>query len=366
MYKWLKIIIFNLFLLNCIPYIQMKRYECQVRVAVISAADSVIVSGIKDERYLKDYKIKTTDSLPILLNPFNGRVVVNGKPYRGRIEVKKINDKIWLINVLNIEDYLKGVVPCEIGKIDKKIMEAAKAQAVAARTYAHAHLGQYAEMGFDLYATVKDQVYEGMRVEDSVINQAIKMTCGIVLTYKGNPIDAKYHSTCGGYTADYCETWGGSPISYLKSKKCEFCKESPHAFWQREMTKQEFFSNLRANLRKLGNPIPDTEFIKSLKFKRSQKSKRILEVKIVTSQREYKIIGYNIRKLFGSVKDPDGVLKSSYINIYVKNDRIVIEGRGYGHGVGMCQYGAIGMAKKGKKFKEILNYYYQGTKLVRL
>jgi len=365
MVKWLNIVILCGIYISCIPYVQPKRCQRLIRVAILTGLDSINVSGIKENQYLENYKIKINDSLPVFIKPYGNKVKVNNKFYYGYLEIKKIDNKIWVINILDIEDYLKGVVPCEIGKINERLIEAAKAQAIAARTYAYAHLNNYANLGFDLYATVKDQVYEGLTAEDTLINRAILKTTGLVLTYQGKPIDAKYHSTCGGYTADFNDAWSGNSVPYLKSVECGFCDDSPYSYWKEEMDKKEFFQNLRNNLYQIGISLPDTELIKSLKFKRNSKSKRVVEVIIITNKHNHKIPAYNIRRLFGSEEDPGRLLKSSYFNISVKDNKIIIEGRGYGHGVGMCQFGAMGMAKKGKNYKKILKHYYPGTKINR-
>ncbi|MEO0190118.1 MAG: SpoIID/LytB domain-containing protein, partial [candidate division WOR-3 bacterium] len=266
---------------------------------------------------------------------------------------------------LDIEDYLKGVVPCELGKINTDLIESAKAQAIAARTYAYANLNKHENLGFDLYATIRDQAYGGIQAEDSLINIAISKTRNLVITYQDKPIDAKYHSTCGGMTADFNDAWSENSMPYLRSVECKFCNDSPHFRWRKEMNKKEFFKNLRKNLCQIGIVISDTELIKSLILRRNPRSKRVVEVNIITDKDEYKISAYNIRRLFGSEKDPDGMLKSNNFTIYCRDSMIVIEGRGFGHGVGMCQFGAMGMAKRGKNYKDILRHYYPKTKIVR-
>ncbi len=315
------------------------------------------------KRFRQDYLVSISDTLPLFIKPKDGRVLVNNKPYRGNLEIKNINNKIWVINVVDIEDYLKGVVPCEIGKITEELIEAAKAQAVAARSYAYSNKNKYAELGFDLYATSQDQVYGGINAEDKLIGEAIKKTKGLVLTYQGRPIQAKYHSTCGGKTADFNDAWPGAGPPYLSSVVCGFCEDSPHYQWQKIMHKDDFLRNLRDNLKKTGIIIAENEFIKGFRFKRNPKSGRITSVIVLTNLNEYKIDAHYIRTPFGTEGDPGGLLKSNYFHLGVKGDSIVIKGKGYGHGVGMCQFGAIGMAKKGKKFKEILRHYYPIAKI---
>ncbi|MGQ9465368.1 MAG: SpoIID/LytB domain-containing protein [bacterium] len=352
--------------LNCIPYIGTKKERRLVRVAIVTGVDSVYISGIKDNMFYDNHLVcKDNEEFPIFIRPEGDRVVVNQKPYRGNLEIREIDKKIWVINILEMEEYLKGVVPEEMGKISKDLIEAAKAQAIAARTYAYAHLNQYEKLGFDLYATAKDQVYGGIKAEDSLINEAIIKTEGLVLCYNDKPIDAKYHSTCGGRTADFSDAWDGGFVPYLRSVECRFCSSSPHFNWQKIMKKEEFFKNLRTNLSRAGIFIGDSELIIGFRFKRNPESKRIIQMKIITNKAEYTVSSSDIRMLFGSEKDPAGMLKSSYFTLNIQNDSVIIEGKGFGHGVGMCQFGAMGMAKKGKKFKEILRHYYPGTELVR-
>lgn len=366
MNRWSTAIVLCGLFLNCIPYIRGPRYERIVRVAIVTGADSVRVSGSLGNKYYEEVIIKTSDSLPIFLRPHKNIVKVNSKSYYGNLEIKRINNKVWVINILDIEDYLKGVVPCELGRINKDLIEAAKAQAIAARTYTYAHLNKYQDLGFDLYATVQDQVYMGIQVEDPLINQAILKTRGLILVYNGEPVEAKYHSTCGGNTADYNDAWQGNSIPYLQGVRCDFCKMSPNFYWKKEFKRQDFFRILRKNIQMLGMAIPDAELIKTLKFKRNTRSRRIIEVRIVTHRKEYIIPAYNIRRLFGSETDPGGLLKSNNFTIHTKDDLIIIEGYGFGHGVGMCQFGAMGMAKQGKNYRNILKHYYTGTKISKL
>ncbi|MGB7054584.1 MAG: SpoIID/LytB domain-containing protein, partial [bacterium] len=268
--------------------------------------------------------------------------------------------------VVDIESYLKGVVPCEIGGVPEKQIEAAKAQAVAARTYARAHFGQYQELGFDLYATVQDQVYKGISCERDITNRAIENTRGEVLLYRNQPIEAKYHSTCGGRTADFSDAWSGNGPPYLRSVSCRYCMNSPHYEWKKEMTKKEFFAHLRNRFRKINLNIKQDELIHSFRLKRNKRSKRVTHFVLVTNKNEYTIPTYRLRTLFGQPGDPGGLLKSSYVYIKTKGDKVIIEGKGFGHGVGMCQFGALEMANQGKNYRQILNHYYRGTRIRKM
>lgn len=144
----------------------------------------------------------------------------NGRDYRGIFILKASPKGLVLINILNLEDYLKGVVPSELSPYDFNELEAHKAQAVAARTYAIKKLGRHSDLGFDLFDTPNSQSYKGMNAEHPLSNQAVKMTQGEVAFYKGKLIDALYTSTCGGMTEDVENIFGGPSLPYLRSTEC--------------------------------------------------------------------------------------------------------------------------------------------------
>lgn len=351
--------------INCLPYLNQAVDNHLIRIAVVCAADSVTVSGIRNQKYYQELGLSRRDSFPQFFKPANGRVVINGIAYRGGLEIRRDQQALWAINVLNIEEYLKGVVPCEIGGITRAQLEAAKAQAVAARTYARAHLHQHARLGFDLYATIQDQVYDGLRVENDLTSEAVEKTRGEILTFHGQAIEAKYHSTCGGLTADFNDAWPGQGPAYLRRVACGYCQTSPHYEWKKTWTKREFFRQLRQRLSKLGIGLADREFITGLRLYKNQRSQRIRQIKIMTTRQDYLIPAHNIRTLFGDQRDPGGLLKSNWFQIKARADTVIIEGHGFGHGVGMCQWGCREMASQGRNYRDILRHYYPGTKISR-
>ncbi|UCD20383.1 MAG: SpoIID/LytB domain-containing protein [candidate division WOR-3 bacterium] len=351
---------------NCMPYVGRVRRENLVRVAVECGVDAAVVSGVLGKGFYSDYRVTPEGSFPLILGPKDGRVAVNGRNYRGGLEVRKIDGRLWVINVLDIESYLKGVVPCEIGGINEKELEAAKAQAVAARTYALAHIGQYSDLGFDLYATVQDQVYKGIACEREMTNRVVESTAGEALYYRGTAVEAKYHSTCGGRTADFNDAWAGAAPPYLASVRCDYCRKSPHYRWTKVMTRDEFFAHLRRRLGRINIKLEEGELIHSFRMMRSKRSHRLKELILVTNKRELKIANYRIRTLFGEPDDPGGLLKSTCIFVKTKGDEVMIEGRGFGHGVGMCQFGALEMAVQGRNYRQILYHYYRGTRIKKV
>ena len=123
---------------------------------------------------------------------------LNKACYEGEFVISASGNKLNAINVIDIENYLRGVVPYEIGRLDESKFEALKAQAVAARTYAYKHFGSRHSHGFDIYADTRDQVYKGLQSASDVTDRAVRETEGVVMTYNGEFITAYYHSTCGG------------------------------------------------------------------------------------------------------------------------------------------------------------------------
>ena len=154
----------------------------------------------------------------------------NEKPYRGRLEVfTNLNGSLTVVNVIGLEDYVRGVVPNELSPGGWPALEALKAQAVAARTYAVNHRGQFNAAGFDLLPTTRSQVYGGMATEQPLATRAVAETRGIIATYNGAPIDALYTSTCGGRTEDAEQIFGGAFVPYLRGRECTEMGEQAHA-----------------------------------------------------------------------------------------------------------------------------------------
>jgi stage II sporulation protein D len=274
----------------------------------------------------------------------------NGKTYRGKAIIKNQAGKIKIINTLDIESYLLGVVPCEFGR---KELEALKAGAVAARSYALFHLSPSRD--YDVASTESDQVYGGKLEETKLAARACKETYGLICTYHNKPIDARYSSTCGGRTESARAVWG-KDYPYLRSVSCPYCEISPHYRWRLKYNKKNFVKmveqKLSAVLMKNVNPI------RSIKIKKRDKSGRVSEIEVKTTRRRYTISGEQIRDILG--------LKSRWFNIRITGSNVIIDGRGYGHGVGLCAYGAIGMAKKGYNFQSILRYYYRGVSIKKV
>ncbi|MFH2050372.1 MAG: SpoIID/LytB domain-containing protein [bacterium] len=303
----------------------------------------------------------------------DNRITVNGKPYRGITQILPYGLNVQLINIVYMEDYLKGVVPPEIGKRADNEIEAVKAQAVAARTYAMAHLQQYPSEQYDLKSSIYDQVYEGSSVEDKLVNKAIIATAGDVVTYEDKLIEAYYHSTCGGMTDDIAHVWDRKSIPYLKAVKDDgACSWSKYYSWQEHFTEKQLRGRVEQYLS--GDRGRDFLIGKITDVTISERSPggRVARLLIHTERDVYRFYRDRIRWVIGRTSNPDLILPSDNFDVIISRDSnnditdVVFKGNGYGHGVGMCQCGAIGLARQGVSFDNILEKYYVGAQVKKL
>lgn len=306
-------------------------------------------------------------------------ILIDGKPYRGGALLRAAGPgKITAINLLEIEEYLLGVVPLEIGPRPLAELEAVKAQAVAARTYAVRHLGGREPLGFDLYSTVADQVYGGIEVEDPTAARAVRETRGEIITYQGSPILAYYHSTCGGRTAAIEEVWPHrQPLPYLRSVSDEsspgqyYCESSRLFRWDLSWTGPELRRILALTLAKRGgraDPLPIDE-LKRVETEGRTPSGRARSLVVETDLGRSRVDGDSIRWILE--RAPGEILYSTLFELEETRSGGVVtalraHGGGWGHGVGMCQVGALGRARAGQDYRQILTTYYQGTEVTRV
>jgi len=311
--------------------------------------------------FVKPDKIQILDkiySLPVKLYS-QGKIKIDGNIYPGEIEVfSKDGQTISLVNNVNIETYLYGVVPYEISP--SWTDEMLKIQSIVARTYTIANLNRHKEDGFDLCSTVHCQVYKGINENMELrIKKAVDSTKGLVVVDKNNEhlVQTYYHATCGGATEDVSEVWYEvSSIKSLKGVKCEFCKNSPYYSWECDFDIKEFVSELKYNGFVIGDKI------KSISVLSKTKNDRIKDLQIIGNKDKIILSGENLRKIFGYNK-----IKSTKIDkIEIDNNRIYFYGKGWGHGIGLCQWGANELTKQGKSFKEVIEYYYPKTKIKKL
>lgn len=274
----------------------------------------------------------------------NQVVVVNGKLYRGAIWLKpgaqdasSDSNGITAINIIDLEDYLLSVLPSEMPS--SWPLEALKAQAVAARSYAIANIGKHSKDGYDLRATIDDQVYMGVSSENPNSNRAVAETEGLILKHQGKPVSAFFHSTSGGSTEVAEHVWG-RPVPYLRMVP-DYDDMSPHFAWNKKVKVDELAHAVGGDLGQL------TTF----SIVSRTPSNRVKEAVLAGSNGSKNISGETLRKIFK--------LPSTNFNIVCKDNTLEFLGRGNGHGLGLSQWGARALAEHGYNAAQILTYYYK-------
>lgn len=303
----------------------------------------------------------------------SGFVTVNGKRYRGDLLVTVADDDVVVINRLPMEEYLRSVVAREMGNRPARDSAALQAQAVAARSYAYARLGRGGARPFDLRSSVADQVYGGLDAENAGAVAAVNATRGLVVTYDGAIADAPYSSTCGGSTVERDVATGGPPAPYLRrvsdampGTDRHYCDLSPSWSWTRRLSLTELDVVLERYLSSYSSaPAGDVGRPRELAVGSHTAGGRVAVLDVRTDRGVFPVRGNAIRYV---LRTPRGeLLPSTYFTVEPERDRqgrlagVTIRGRGNGHGVGMCQWGAIGRARAGQSFRSILGTYYPGT-----
>jgi stage II sporulation protein D len=300
-------------------------------------------------------------------------VSFDGKKYRGIIKLLPLRDILQVINIVYMEDYLRGVVPPEIGKRTEDEIEAVKAQAVAARTYAMAHLQQYEGEPYDMKSSIIDQIYEGVDVEKPLVNRAIDATTGYVAMYHDELINAYYHSTCGGMTDNISHVWDRKEIPYLKAVEDDSaCAWSKYFRWREVFTERQLRGRIEQYLASDRGRDLRIGKIRDIKIMERTPGGRVARLQVYTDTDVYRFYKDRIRWVIGRTSNPDLILPSDRFDVIIDRDQmgnietVTFRGSGYGHGVGMCQCGAIGLSREGWTFERILQHYYTGVEVKKL
>jgi stage II sporulation protein D (peptidoglycan lytic transglycosylase) len=280
-----------------------------------------------------------------------------------------------VINRVGLESYLQGVVSAEMGRRGPAEQAALRAQAVVSRTYALRNLGRWKAQGYDLSATVADQVYSGQGGETLEGRAAVGETRGRVLMYDGAPIEAFFYSTCGGRTADGFEVFRGAVRPYLRSVSDQaanggaYCSISPRYRWHEEWTGEALRTTLERNLPPVtGMQAVNVREVSNVRVARRSPSGRVEQLVIGLGGPEIKVEGPAIRQVMRpSSGEP---LRSTAFDLVATVGsqgvtHLAVDGRGSGHGVGFCQWGAVGRAREGQGYEQILAAYFPGTQLER-
>ena len=283
-----------------------------------------------------------------------GELALDGRRYRGALELRHKSGGLTAVNIVPVDDYLRSVVPEEM-PVDWPA-EAIKAQSVAARSFALASRGRHASEGYDLCTTTHCQLYTGTAAEKSASNAAIKATRGEVLTYGGKPIEALFHTDSGGMTENSEDVWG-SHVPYLRAVKDTPAKTMP---WTKTISRADLERKLAAKGHDIGKVR--SVALSPLAIGRAAKDRtasgRVKTMTVKGTKGTATLSGTTWRSLLG--------LKSTLFDAKLAKDMVTFMGYGFGHGLGISQWGAERMAAKGKSYADILHHYYTGTTLQQL
>lgn len=303
----------------------------------------------------------------------DGLLSVGGKPYRGDMLLSGGDSGVVTINVLAMDEYLRGVVPLEMGDLAPAEAAAAEAQAVAARSYAFIHLDR--SRPYDVTGGTSDQLYGGAAAETAVSSSAVDATRGLVLLYAGRVVNAPYHAVCGGSTAAASEVWRSNDEPYLQSVSDRipgtnryYCDLSPRFRWTRTLDGATLDAALARYLATyVAVPGRDPGRARAVTVGSHTPSGRVGTLTITTDRGNFVLRGNDMRFV---LRPPGGeILNSTYFSVETTVGmngtvaQLTLRGMGYGHGVGMCQWGAIGRARAGQDYQTILRVYYPGTSI---
>jgi stage II sporulation protein D len=283
------------------------------------------------------------------VRPHYGMVRYKGKYQRGHLIISGSGSRLTTVVVMPLESYLIGVVN---GEVDSAWpMEAVRAQVVAARSYALFRMSTSAPL-YDVKADTSDQVYAGVDSEDERAAEAVRSTRGQALYRDNGIVPAFFHSSCGGRTSSAADIWG-MPHPSLVSVECGLCSDSPRFRWELSLATGEVVGAIRSL-------FPSARAIRSFGIHRRTEDGRVLILFIETGEGRTLVDAGDFRKVIGYQK-----LLSTRFSLAVSGDRVIFRGAGYGHGVGLCQWGARGGALRGMTYRQILAKYYLGAEIKR-
>lgn len=316
---------------------------------------------------------------PVTVSPerADDYVVIDGRRYRGEAVILRGSAGVTIVNRVPLELYLPAVVALELGFRAPSDVQAVMAQAVAARTYAIRYRGRRTALGFDVFPTDADQAYGGVDAELPEVTEATRRTAGWILTYRGEAIQALFHSTCGWSTEAADQVFQNrEAVPYLRAVSDRFgrgrtdyyCAISPKFRWREAWDGAQINAILAQTLAQT-NGTANLGRITNLRVSKTTPTGRVAELMVETTAGEIAVPLARVREVLRPA--PDRQLLSNLFQLHVERQggelvRVVAAGAGYGHGVGMCQFGALGRARAGWDFRRILGTYYPGTKLERI
>ncbi|MAC95878.1 MAG: hypothetical protein CMC96_10280 [Flavobacteriales bacterium] len=262
--------------------------------------------------------------------------------YDDNLKIFSQRKKMLLVNNIDLDNYVAGVVEAEVGRKPKK--EYFKLQAIICRTYALSNIHKHLMEGINLCDEVHCQAYHGKSFFAPIVEAALQTRGAVIVDSDIQLITAAFHSNCGGQTVNSEDVWT-KPLYYLRSVKDTFCLDKRNSVWEKRIDAHRWENYLQAKL----------------------PSKHVDSI-----EREFEQIN---RKVFFAAEDSglsfedlrhQFLLRSTYFGVEHRGNEVLLKGRGYGHGVGLCQEGAMEMAERGYNYAEILHYYYKGVHIIDL
>ncbi|WCL48834.1 SpoIID/LytB domain-containing protein [Leptospira sp. GIMC2001] len=286
----------------------------------------------------------------IRIKPESGTFTYKNISYRGEIWIDPNDGDAYVLNIVPLEKYLLAVVPSEMPNSWPE--EALKAQAVCARTFVIREMLNKKNQPYDVDTSTSSQVYGGVGKEHPRTTKAVEDTQGTILIYKDEPIHAFFHSNAGGYTERPENVWGGKNLPYLDHVESEYDQYASNYSWQLDVP----IDSMNRSLASIG-----LGRIESINVLGRNLSQRVELLEVIGEKGSRKVKGVDFRKMLGYDK-----VKSLKFGIKKESDRFFIKGLGFGHGVGLSQWGAHGMAKDNINYRNILRHYYKGADLANM
>ena len=342
-------------------------YDGEQRLAYIESGNTVeCINDYNEVKLTIRDRVFSADAF--FLKPAENLETVkfNGQGYKGKLNLIKIGGSIGIINQLNLEDYVKGVVAREmpIGR-DSDNFEALKAFSMCVRTYTLKKISEGKSL-YDLYDDTRDQVYGGLDAEHPLSNKAVEETENKILIYDENIATIYYHSTCGGQTEAAHNIFTNYEIPYMmgvKDGNLPYCNISPKFEWKETYRPEDLIKRLkRSSILSNGNYRINNVYVGS-RFSSGRVREMIFElVDEFGEEKNISIFGNEIRSIIRTANNKS-ILWSTFFDVSLNRQIIEIKGKGFGHGVGMCQWGAISLSRKGWEYKEIIEHYFPGIKI---
>lgn len=334
------------------------------RLAYIESGNTVeCITEYNEVKLIISDKVFHADAF--ILQPAENEeaLMFNGHSYKGKLNLIKLGNSIGIINHLKLEDYVKGVVSREM-PIGKNF-EALKAFSICVRTYTLNKITEGKSL-YDLYDDTRDQVYGGVNAENPLSNKAVEETENKILTYDGKIATIFYHSTCGGHTEAAHNIFTNKEIPYMtgiEDGNSAYCNISPKFEWEESYGSQDLIKRLKkSKLLKNGNYKLENVYINS-RFSSGRVKEMIFEVLNEDNQdKNVSIFGNEIRSVIRTANNKN-ILWSTFFDVSFDGKVIEISGKGFGHGVGLCQYGAISLSRKGWSYDDIIEHYFPGTEI---